>query len=560
MMLQSLHVHNFALLEDAHVEFSSGFNVFTGETGAGKSILIDAFSIVLGGRASGDFLRSGADSFWIQAVFDVGENAQVRAILQEQGIEAEEQLFLKRLVSAGGKPKALINGVQVPLQVVRSLAECLVDIHGQHENQVLLKPEAARIFTDQFASDAILPVQMEYAQLYAEYLSAADKLTQLQNADKDRDYLMDIYRHTVEEIKAAALREGEEEELRTEAGILEHGERIMDAVTGCHDLLDKEQGILSMLSEAKENLAGAVRYDEQLKGLYDSMDSAWLALNDVRSELSGYADGFDFNAQRLEEIQQRLDLLRKLQKKYGGTVTAVLARAEETAAKLAELEQIGEAVAQAEHQLDIAKKKLAVVAEKLTVLRQKFGQQLAQQVTNHIHDLAMPDGKIQITIDAKKDFSPCGADDMGFLFSANKGEPLCQLMKVASGGELSRVALAMKTVLSTTQNISCMVFDEIDTGVGGITAEHMAEKLAMLAKRGQVLCITHLPQIAAYAHRHIYIEKMAKDDRTVTELTVLDKAGRIAELVRMASGSNATTAAVKVAKELLEKGAAFEHD
>ena len=550
-MLQSLHVHNFALLEDAHAEFTPGFNVFTGETGAGKSILIDAFGMVLGGRASVDYVRSGTDGLWVQAVFDIANQEDIKNILREQGIEAEDDLFLKRQISVAGKSRALVNGVQVPLAVLKQIGTALVDIHGQHENQALLKPEAARLVTDAFGGASLLAALAAYKKEYALYEEAQTKLAQLQQDNAKQDLLMDRYAWEINEITKASLVVGEEEGLEAEARLLQNGERIIKSVNAAYEQLDEEDAVLSRLARVRDDLVYAARYDERLATFAEAVDSAWINLDDCRSELADYLSRSDFNEERATEVQQRLDTIYRLQKKYGGSTEAVLAYLEATQEKLEQLQDIAAALEKAQRELAQATKLLSVAAATLTQERERSAAALSQSITTHIHDLAMPNGSFKIALAPLERFTSTGRDAVRFLFSGNLGEPLNDLEKVASGGELSRIALAMKTVLMHTAQVGTMVFDEIDTGVGGVTAQKMAEKIAAIATVGQVLCITHLPQIAAFADNHIYIEKRSSEGRTATVLAVLDYNPRLQELVRMTAGASTSRAALESATELL---------
>lgn len=550
-MLQSLHVHNFALLEDAHAEFTPGFNVFTGETGAGKSILIDAFGMVLGGRASVDYVRSGTEGLWVQAVFDIANQEDIKNILREQGIEAEDDLFLKRQISVAGKSRALVNGVQVPLAVLKQIGTALVDIHGQHENQALLKPEAARLVTDAFGGASLLAALAVYKKEYALYEEAQTKLAQLQQDNAKQDLLMDRYAWEINEITKASLVVGEEEGLEAEARLLQNGERIIKSVNAAYEQLDEEDAVLSRLARVRDDLVYAARYDERLATFAEAVDSAWINLDDCRSELADYLSRSDFNEERATEVQQRLDTIYRLQKKYGGSTEAVLAYLEATQEKLEQLQNIAAALEKAQRELAQATKRLSVAAATLTQERERSAAALSQSITTHIHDLAMPNGSFKIALAPLERFTSTGRDAVRFLFSGNLGEPLNDLEKVASGGELSRIALAMKTVLMHTAQVGTMVFDEIDTGVGGVTAQKMAEKIAAIATVGQVLCITHLPQIAAFADNHIYIEKRSSEGRTATVLAVLDYNQRLQELVRMTAGASTSRAALESATELL---------
>ena len=550
-MLQSLHVHNFALLEDAHADFTPGFNVFTGETGAGKSILIDAFGMVLGGRASVDYVRSGTEGLWVQAVFDITNQEDIKNILREQGLEAEDDLFLKRQISAAGKSRALVNGVQVPLAVLKQIGTALVDIHGQHENQALLKPEAARLVTDAFGGATLQAALTAYQKDYALYVKANKTLAQLQQDNEEQDLLMDRYAWEINEITKANLVVGEEEGLEAEARLLQNSERIIRSVNAAYEQLDDEDAVLARLARVRDELVYAARYDERLQSLAEVVDSAWINLDDCRSELADYLSRSEFNEERAAEVQQRLDTIYRLQKKYGGSTEAALAYLEATQEKLAQLQNIAAALEKAQHELTQATKRLQVTAAALTKERERSAAALSQSITTHIHDLAMPNGRLEIAITPLERFTITGRDAVRILFSGNLGEPLNDLEKVASGGELSRIALAMKTVLMHTTQVGTMVFDEIDTGVGGVTAQKMAEKIAAIATVGQVLCITHLPQIAAFADNHIYIEKKSAEGRTATVLTVLDYNQRLQELVRMTAGVSTSRAALESATELL---------
>ena len=556
-MLQSLHVHNFALIEDAAVEFTGGFNIFTGETGAGKSILIDAFGIVLGGRASASFVRSGADAFWVQAVFNVTD-PRVEALLAEQDIEAEDFLFLKRRVTAAGKSQSSVNGIPVPLTVLKQFGQLLVDIHGQHENQLLLQPRAPRELTDAFGGEAAKSVRKAYQVQYQNYEEAKAALQKLEEQGSQRERLMDRLSWEIQEIGDANIKVGEEEALREEAKLLQNSGKIMTALQNASNRLEQEQGALSQLAEIREQIANAARYDERLQPVYEGIDSAWIAADDARSQLQDYVDSRDFDPARMTEVQDRLDLLYRLQRKYGNGEEAVLAYLEQAQEQYALLQDLDSRIANAQKEVKAITGKLAENAKQLTRLRKQNADKLCRSVETHIKDLAMPDGKLQIRFTEQPDFTPEGKDKMELLFSANAGEPLQPLSQVASGGELSRLALAVKTALMDSHSAGTMVFDEIDTGVGGVTAQKMAEKLALISGKGQVLCITHLAQIAAFADRHIRIQKETRDNRTSTHLTILDKKGRVQELVRMTAGEHVTKAAEENAAALLKAANEFK--
>ena len=557
-MLQALHVHNFALLEDAKADFTQGFNVFTGETGAGKSILIDAFGVVLGGRASADYVRSGTDGLWVQAVFDISGQKAIKELLKEQGLEAEEDLFLKRQISSAGKSKAFVNGVQVPLTFLRQLGARLVDIHGQHENQALLKAETPRVLTDAFGGAELSKAKAVYTEIYTEYVAVKKKLEKLLSDNEHQDLLLDRYSWEIKEITDAKLVVGEEESLEDEAKLLRNSEKIITSVNKAHSFLDSEKGILSRLALAKDELRYAARYDERLREFAEALDSSWITLDDCRSELSDYLSSSDFNEEHAAAVQERLDTIYRLQKKYGGTTEDVLEYLAATQVKQEELQNIADTIAATEKKLQDITKKLTQAAAVLTKERQRSAKVLGEQITKHIRDLAMPNGSFVIELTELDKFTAEGRDGLGFMFSANMGEPLNDLEKVASGGEISRIALAIKTVLMNQGDVPTMVFDEIDTGVGGVTAQRMAEKIAAISTVGQVLCITHLPQIAAFADNHIHIEKVSADGRTATVLTTLVQQARVEEIVRMTAGDNRSFAAYENAKQLLSSAEAVK--
>lgn len=554
-MLQSLHVHNFALLEDAHADFTAGFNVFSGETGAGKSILIDAFSVVLGGRASVDYIRNGTDGLWVQAVFDISGQNHIKDILVEHGIEPEDDLFLKRQLSIAGKSKSFINGVQVPLAVLRILGMSLVDIHGQHENQALLKPDTPRYLLDEFGGTALKKIFSAYENIYAEFIECQNNLKELQQANAQHDLLLDRYAWEIQEIENANLKLGEEETLEAEAKRLQNSEKVIKAAALAYKNLDEENAVLSQLACVRDELKYAMRYDSKLQNLAECIDSAWISLDDCRGELSNYLISSNFNEEYACQVQERLDTIYRLHKKYGGNTAAVLDYLTITKAKLEELQNISGVIAQAQKKLALITNKLTQAAATLSEERKIIAQKLSANITSNIQDLAIPDGNFIIQVEKLAKFTPSGSDAVNFLFSANIGEPVNVLEKVASGGELSRIALAIKTVLIRTGSVNTMVFDEIDTGVGGVTAQRMAEKIAVISTAGQVLCITHLPQIAAFADNHIYIQKQSHNGRTNTILSTLNYNERLQELVRMTSGDNTSSAAYESAVELLQAAA-----
>ncbi len=551
-MLQSLHVHNFALIEDAKVDFTQGFNVFTGETGAGKSILIDAFGMVLGNRASSDYIRNGTDSFWVQAIFDISAMPKVKELLQVEGIDVEDELFLKRQVMANGKSQNTINGVQVPLAVLKSFAGYLVDIHGQHENQALLKIDSAITILDAFGGVPAKEALENYSVSYSQYLTALEKVEQLKGLDGDREYLLEKLNWEIKEITEANIVDDEEEALREEDKRIQNSEKILQSISAAYQGLDAERGSLEVLGNVKTNVANATRYDERLQVTLEGLESAWTILEDARHELSGYLEDNLYDEERVAEVRSRLDVYYKIHKKYGSTIEDVNEHLAAAILRCSELQDLEESLIKAEKDLSEKEAEMDVQGKKLTVIRTDNSKVLAEKIVEHMKDLAMPEGRFEIEVKQKERYGSTGIDEVQFLFSANLGEALLPLAKVASGGELSRVALALKTVLMDKYSIGTMVFDEIDTGVGGITAQKMAEKIAILSNKGQVLCITHLPQIAAFANQHIYIKKESDGERTKTNLEILSDKDRVSEIMRMTVGENISALAEANAKEQLD--------
>ena len=559
-MLTSLEVHNFALIENLRVEFTPGFNVFTGETGAGKSILIDAFSIVLGSRASVDYLRQGAASYWIQAVFDIEQDSAVQDILKELDLEGDEDtLFLRRKVTAQGKSQAFVNEHQVPVYVLTRLARLLADIHGQHENQSLLAPGAALSLVDQF-EPALAALLEQYGKSYEAYEQAAKELAYWQQKDNHQTEELTRLGDEIQEIRDAHIRVGEDEELRNQVKKLQHQENILQAMGEAYGYLDGGEGpgVLSGITNAMNALDQVLEYAPELGHYRDAMDNAWQTLEDVRQSLGEEKENDADQQEVLAQAQERLDMLYHLKQKYGGTLEKVLAYAERAQKEYDSLLTLDSTLRRQAKLVAELYGKVQQQADVLTRTRQTAGKRLCEALLPHIRDLAMPQGRVQLAFDKLAKCGPRGQDEAQFLFSANAGMDLKPLGKIASGGELSRFALALKTVMLRQLGVPTMIFDEIDTGVGGVTAQKMAEKMALIARQRQVLCITHLAQIACFADHHLYIHKVAEGGTTSTRIQVLEPEDRIREIMRMTGGTNASASARENAKELLSMAQQFK--
>ena len=555
-MLQVLKVFNFALIEQAEIEFSKGFNVLTGETGAGKSIVIDALSVVLGGRSSVDMIRSGSDQFRVEAVFDLQQHSQVMDLLVEQAIPVEEDglMFISRAVSRQGKNTVLINGTHAPLSLLRSLGDQLLDMHGQHENQALLRPESYIDLLDGVDSQ-LAALLAAYRKSYELWRQTKEKIASVDKDDRQRVQRIDMLKWQAEEIDAAKLGKTEEEELPRQIALLTNAEKISTSVGNAWSILSdggrQGKNVTDLLQECRRNLENAARFDDALFSYVQQLSDLVVQLEDVTPGLRDYLDRIEFDPGKLSRLQERMDLIYRLKQKYGSTVAEVISYGRNARQELENLERHDEILTGLRKQLSLQTMELEEQADSLSERRIQVAESMSQAIEAHLKDLGMPGGRFSILITSNDSYSPSGKDQVRFEFSANPGEELRLLAKVASGGELSRVALAIKTVCARNDGAQVMVFDEIDAGVGGHTARRVAEKIGQVALNKQVLCITHLPQIASMADSHIHIEKKLIDNRTQTFVHRLTAEDRLEELARMIGGEPITKAGLENAAEMV---------
>ena len=555
-MLQLLRVTNFALIEQAEIEFSGGFNVLTGETGAGKSIVIDALNVALGGRASVDMIRGGSDSFRVEAIFDLPDASPAAQWLQAQDIGSEEdgQLFISRSVTRQGKNTVLMNGRHVPLSVLRQTGDMLLDMHGQHENQALLRPEFHLTLLDG-SSLAVREAAATYRRAYEAWRETEKKLAAVDQDARQRAQRADMLRWQADEIAAAKLKEAEEEELPRQISLLTHAEKISAAAGAAWTTLDggdgRVKGVVDSLQECRRQLEQASRFDEALQPWAAQVEETLAPLTDVAAALRDYLEQIEYDPAKLARLQERMDLLYRLKQKYGASVAEVLAYGRAAAQELEELDHHGEILQRLRQQLTRQEAELSELAAGLHELRARAALDMERGIGEQLKDLGMPGGRFAVRVTLQENFGASGRDQVQLEFSANPGEELRPLAKVASGGELSRVALALKTVCAANDGANVMVFDEIDAGVGGVTARRVAEKIAAVAQAKQVLCITHLPQIACMADRHIHIEKEVAGERTRTLVQTLSVEERLNELARMTGGEPITQAGLEHAAELI---------
>ena len=555
-MLKSLTVWNFALLEHVQIEFDAGLNILTGETGAGKSILIDALGAILGHRISTDAIRTGCDWLRVEAVFTLDGQPALQELLQSQAIDvSEDVLIVTRQVARAGRNMVLVNGCHVTLAVLKQIGMLLVDIHGQNQNLALLKEASQYDLLDR-ENPSIGQALAAYRKAYAAWTERKQAYAQKEMDDREYAQRVDMLRWQNQEIEDAQLKEGEDEALEEEIRKLSHAEKIADYVKESYDLLDSDArnslAVLSALSQIKKNLEDMSRFDASLANAQKIVDEAFVSLQEAAYEIRDYGEAMDFSPQRLDQLQRRMDTIDKLCKKYGATLADVLAYQQKVQAELASIENYDDDMERLKASIREAEQEVYTCAERLTALRRQGAAILTEEIAGQIKSLGMPHAAFAIEIAAAGQFGPRGADLVQMTFSANEGEAPKPLAKVASGGELSRIALAIKAVsASRDRSVPSMVFDEIDTGIGGRTAQMVAERIALVAKYKQVLCITHLPQIASMADVHLYIAKHAQEGHTVTEVIRLTEAQEVNEIARMASGSDVSAASLDNAREML---------
>ncbi len=545
-MLRSLHIENIAVVERADVEFGAGLNVLSGETGAGKSIIIDALYAVTGARTSRELVRSGADKCLAAAVFDIDGAEQWCA---ENGIDlADGELVVQRGISADGRGSCRVNGQPVAAAQLRELGALLVDIHGQNDGRLLLDEARHLGYLDAFAALD----KTGYREVYAQYRANEKEIERLSLDDESRRRLAETLAFRIEELEKAALRRGEEAELESRSELLRNAERLREAADGAYGALyGAEDNALSLAGAARGELERARRWSEELAAADESLKEAIALLSDAAERVRDFRESLDFSPEEFDRVESRLSLLRRLEKKYGVADEDALADIlEESQKRLEELEFSSDTLARLEKERQRLLALCRAEAEKLTAARRAAAQTLAQRVERELRELSMPSVRFETEL-LPAELGPQGADEIRFLMSANAGEKPARIARIASGGELSRIMLALKNVFGESDGVATAVFDEIDTGVSGIAASRVAEKLSQIGGKKQVLCVSHLPQIAAMADGQYLIEKTERAGRTYTTVTALDRAGRARELARLIGGDSITDATLRAAEDAL---------
>ena len=556
-MLELLHIENIAVIEEADIRFRSGFNALTGETGAGKSIVIDAMGAVLGGRTSRDLIRTGADKAFVSAEFS--QVPPELPGLRENGVTPDEngELLLQREILSDGKNLCRVNGRPVTVAQLREIGSQLLNIHGQHDGQQLLDEEQHGAYLDRFGrTEGVLAAyQREYGTMAA--LRSQIKALQMDEAEKARR--MDSLQFQINELERAELQPGEEEELRDRRNLLRNGEKYLSALQGADYCLnggDEGGGAVQALREAEEALS-AIRYlSDEMGELYQRLEQDRCEVYDLASIVQDKREEFDFSPAELDQVEGRCDLLYRLKKKYGATVEDMLAYLDKCRAELDAIQTADDTLIQLQEKLTKSDKAVRAAGAELTKVRKAAAKALEDRIQKELRDLDMNKVRFSIQFEEKEP-SPDGCDTIRFLMSANAGEDLKPIAKIASGGELARIMLALKNVLAEQEAIGTLVFDEVDTGVSGRAAQKVAQKLAQVSRRKQVLCVTHLPQLAAMADTHFSVAKGEVKGRTFTHVIRMDREQRKAELARITGGSKVTDALLESAGELLDEAEAY---
>ena len=556
-MLELLHIENIAVIEQADIQFRPGFNALTGETGAGKSIVIDAMGAVLGGRTSRELIRTGADKAFVSAEFsNVPANLPG---LEENGVSPDEDgsLLLQREIGSDGKNVCRANGRPITVAQLRQIGTDLLNIHGQHDGQQLLDEEQHGAYLDRFGkTESTLAV---YRQEYSAMADLKAQIRALQMDEAEKARRVDSLRFQIDELERAELVPGEEEELTARRNILRNGEKYLSALSGADYCLsggDESEGAVAQLREAEDAMAGIRTLGDDLAELYKRLEEVRCEAYDLAETIRDKRAEFDFSPAELDAVESRADQLYRLKKKYGATVEDMLAYLDKCRAELDAIETADDTLILLEQKLKKSERAVQAAGAELTKVRKAAATTLEDRIQNELRDLDMK--KIRFAIDfAEKEPSPDGCDTIRFLMSANVGEDLRPIAKIASGGELARIMLALKNVLAEQEAVGTLVFDEVDTGVSGRAAQKVAEKLAQVSRRKQVLCVTHLPQLAAMADTHFSVEKGENKGRTYTQVVLLNREQRKAELARITGGSKVTDALLESAGELLDEAEAY---
>ena len=564
-MICSLTIKNIALIDELHIEFGKGLNVLSGETGAGKSIVVDSMNLVLGERADKELIRHGREKARVEAVLHI-DSAALADFFEKNELDAEDELILSRDLSAAGKNVCRINGVVVSLAALKELTDHIIDLHGQHQHQSLLYAKSHLDFVDSFGKETILPIKQAINGLYDRLKDAQRQLEAVGGGERDRAQSVDLLSFQIKEIEAAGLVAGEEDALMEEREKIMLAQTIAQSLSSGYAALyagsDEGGSVLSMLQEVVARLSEITHYDERYRVLADKLQESVYTVEECAHDMRSLADDVVFDEQRQEEIEQRLDLIHSLKRKYGADEEEILAYLQEAEDRLYKLQNAEKVATELAGQIEGLKKELYGRYIVLSEARKESAGRLGEKLLAELHDLGMPDAQFQARFEPLKGmdeavYSRNGIDDMEFMISTNVGEPLKPLSKTASGGEISRIMLAFKNLSAGMDHISTMIFDEIDTGISGKMALTVAEKMAAIAQERQVICVSHLPQIAAMGDENYLISKHTEDGVTNTDVVRLTKERKVAEVSRL-SGGIESESSEKYAQDLIQNAARFK--
>ena len=555
MMLIELHIRNFALINSIDLEFYSGLNILTGETGAGKSIIIDSVNFMLGEKQTKEIIRSGENSAFVEAIFHINNDNGIMDMLYQYGIEADDILIISREINITGRSISRVNGRIGTLGMIIKLSRLLIDIHGQHEHQSLLEEESHIKILDSFCNDEFVNIKQEYKEFYIKIKEIDRELEKLKVDEQSKLRRLDLLKFQIQEINEAALCQGEEEELKKRKEILVNSEKIFSSLALCYlNLYEHEDrsSAYDNIGISISQLESIVRFDDKLKNINESLSDMYYKLEDIINNIRSYKESIDYDEGILLEIDSRLDLINKLKRKYGDSVININAFRDEISEESEKIEKSDEYILKLETDRQKCFDSIIKLANCLTTTRKDAAMKLENHIENELKYLGMLKSIFKIDITEADSILESGMDNVSFKISANPGEPPKALVKVASGGEMSRIMLAIKTVIADIDKIPTLIFDEIDTGISGRTAQAVAEKMSLISKKHQLLCVTHLPQIAAMADTHFRIEKITKEEKTSTIIHKLSEVERFEELARMLGGAKVTDITLKHAKEMIE--------
>jgi len=555
-MISHIHIRDFAIINELDVDFHPGFNVITGETGAGKSIIIEAVSLALGSRADTAFIRSGKERAIIELVLD-GKNETVASLLKENGLQEDEQLIIRREITSNGKSTCRINGSLVSVSFLNKLCKYEADIHGQYDHQSLLNPELHITLLDLYDEGNISPMKETVSSLFNKYQKVKQILSSLSRSEKDAKRKRDFMQFELQEITSAQLSVGEDKELQERIVLLQNSERIYQNLSASYSLLyDSTPSSLDGIGKSMQNLNEVSTFSKDISEYTELLSDCYYKIEDLSSQIRRYLDSMSFSEQELDEAVIRIDQIDSLKRKYGNSIEEILEYQVQLKDNLELIEDADTQKEELTQRLSILEEELLNASQRLSTLRKDAAKKMEAQINQELKELNFNDAKLSVSFKTQGQqkepaFTPEGIDQIEFLISANKGEEEKPLAKIASGGEISRIMLAFKRIIGKLDHIPTMIFDEIDSGISGVTASIVGKKLSQIAQDHQIICITHLPQIAAFGKYHYQIQKTTEDDITQTRVLPLSHKERVKEIARLLGGINITDTTIKSAEELL---------